>query len=505
MKSILGKVDKTIFGSSVVVYSLIFLFILCFPKVAEGVVNSVLNFTLSTVGWVYILAYAFIIISFLIIGLSKYGKIKLGQKDAQPEYSFFSWMGMLFGAGLGVGLVFYGVTEPVSHFMAAPFAQSGTAEAAADAMRTTFFHWSFLPWSSYGIVGLCLGYFIHCKGLPGLISSTFQPMLGTRIKGIPGKVIDSFSLIALICGISMSVGFAATQLTSGLSLQYGVPNSFLAVTSIIIIIGALGTASAMRGIAKGVKIISDVNMYIVIFFVAFTLIFGSTVYLINTFFQSLGNTVFNLPWMLFFTDSFEVVSSHTGFDWVESWTVFYWAWWVAFAPFVGGFLARISKGRTIKEFVLACVFVPGLLCCLWFTLFGGEAIHMTLFEGSDVCAVVASDINNSLFVFLRELPLSGFTVPLSIILIITLIVTSVNSSTYVAGTLSSGGNAEPSLGLRGFWGVFIALNAILFFSIGGLDTLKNTAIVFAFPFIIIIVFMVINLFKELKTCDLEEK
>ena len=406
-------------------------------------------------------------------------------------------MGMLFGAGLGVGLVFYGVTEPVSHFMTAPYAESSTAQAAADAMRTTFFHWSFLPWASYGIVGLCMGYFSHRKNLPGLVSSTFQPMLGDRISKTPGKIIDAFSLIAVICGVSMSVGFAATQLASGLELQYGIPNSFMTVAIIVVIIGLLATISAMKGVAKGIKIISDANMYIVLFFLAFTLIFGSTVFLITTFFQSFGDMVFNFPWLLFFGDSFEIVSANTGFDWVESWTIFYWAWWVAFAPFVGGFLAQISKGRTIREFVIACILVPGMLCCIWFTFFGGEAIHMTLFEGSDVCAVAAADLNNSLFVFLKELPISGFTVPLAIVLIITLIVTSVNSSTYVAGTLSAGGDFVPSLGLRAFWGIFIALNSILFFSIGGLDTLKNTAIVFAFPFIIITVLMVVNLWKDL--------
>lgn len=498
---ILGKIDKTIFGTSVLIYALIFLFILISPKMAEAVVNSVMDFTLSAVGWVYILAYAFITVSFLIIGLSKYGKLKLGKQESKPEYSFFSWMGMLFGAGLGVGLVYYGVTEPVSHFMTAPFAESGTAEAAADAMRTTFFHWSFLPWASYGIVGLCIGYFSHRKGLPGLVSSAFQPMLGEKISKTPGKIIDAFSLIAVICGVSMSVGFAATQLASGLSMQYGLPNNFVTVAIIVLTIGVLATVSAMSGVAKGVKLISDSNMYIVLFFLAFTFIFGSTVFLINTFFQSMGNMVFNLPWLLFFADSFETVSSQTGFDWVESWTIFYWAWWVAFAPFVGGFLAQISKGRTIREFVFACLFVPGVLCCIWFTFFGGEAIHMTLFEGSQVCAAAAADLNNSLFVFLKELPVSGFTIPLAILLIITLIVTSVNSATCVAGTFSSGGDFTPSLGLRAFWGVFIALNSILFFSIGGLDTLKNTAIVFAFPFILIMVFMVLNLFKDLKNCD----
>ncbi len=504
---ILGKVDKTIFGTSVLIYTLIFIFILVTPSVASTVISSVMDFTLTTVGWVYILAYAFIIISFLGIGLSKYGKLKLGKQDEKPQYSFFSWMGMLFGAGLGVGLVFYGVNEPVSHFMSAPFAVSGTAEAAADAMRTTFYHWSFLPWASYGIVGLSMGYFSHRKGLPSLVSSSFQPMLGDKISKTPGKIIDVFSLIAIICGISMSVGFAATQITAGLNLMYNVPNTFLVIAGIVIFIGLAGTLSAISGLAKGIKYISDGNMYIVILLLVFTFIFGSSMYLINTFFQSMGDLVFNLPWIMFFADSFGTVANNVGFNWVGGWTVFYWAWWVAFAPFVGGFLAQISKGRTIREFVLACTFVPGILCCIWFTFFGGEAIHMSLFEGSDVCTRAAADSVSSLFIFLKELPFSSISIIVAFVLIITLIVTSVNSATYFAGTLSSGGEYVPSLGLRGFWGSFIVLNAILFIWMGGLDILKNTAIVLAFPFIIITVFMIINLFKDLRKAyknDFEE-
>ncbi len=497
----LGKIDKTVFGIAVIVYTCIFLFILLAPSAAETAIVALQNFTLNSVGFVYILAYAFIIITFLWIGLGRYGKLKLGKEGDKPEYSFFSWMGMLFGAGLGVGLVFYGVTEPVSHFMAAPFAASGTADAAADAIRTTFYHWSFLPWSVYGIVGLSMGYFLHRKGLPSLVSSSFQPMLGDRIGKMPGKVIDAFSLIAVVCGVSMSLGFAGTQLVSGISLQYGLSNTFATICIATIVIGILSTVSAISGVEKGIKFISDSNMYIVIFFLIFTLVFGSTSFLIGLLFEGFGDMITKLPWMMFFMDSFGKVEANVGYNWIGGWTIMYWAWWVAFAPFVGGFLASISKGRSIREFVLACTFVPGILCCIWFTFFGGEAIAMDLFKGKGIGEVIMANTDNSLFVFLKELPISAVTIPIAMLLIITLIVTSVNSATYVAGQFSGGGDNVPSLGIRAFWGTFIVVNALLFISIGGLSTLKNVAIVLAFPFILITVLMVINLIKDLRQTE----
>jgi glycine betaine transporter len=491
-----GKINKTIFGVAVVLYLCLFLFIALAPGIAGKTIGVFMDFTLNTVGFVYIAVFLFILAAFLAIGLSRFGKIRLG--EGKPEFSFFSWMGLLFGAGLGVGLVFYGVSEPVTHFMTAPFAESGTAKAASEAMRTTFFHWTFLPWGCYGAIGLCMAYFLHCKGLPTLVSSSFKPMLGEGTQKMPGRIIDAFSLVALVCGVAMSLGFATVQLVSGLNLQYGIPNTFLVICSAAVIIGILATVSAISGVDKGIKYISDGNMYIVLFFLLFTLGFGSTSWLVKSFFENTGNLLANLPWMIFFMDSYGEVAENTGFNWLGSWTIMYWAWWVAFAPFVGGFLARISKGRTIREFVLACVFVPGLLCCLWFTFFGGSAIAMDLFGNKGIGETIMVNTDNSLFVFLAELPISVFTIPLSMLLIVTLIVTSVNSATYVAGQFSAGGDYVPSLGIRAFWGVFIVINALMFIHIGGLPTLKNAAIVLAFPFSIIAMLMVVNLVKDLR-------
>lgn len=500
---LMKKIDKPIFLTATIVYLLIFAFIVFVPNAGEMVTNA-MNFTLYNVGELYILAYAFFLIVLLVTAFSRYGKLKLGKEDDQPEYSFMSWIAMLVGAGIGCGLIFYGVNEPMTHFMISPYAEPGTAEAARDAIRLTFYHWGFMPWSAYAITGLCVGWFVYKRGLPNLISSGFYPMLGNKVNKVPGKIIDAFSLIAVVCGVSMSTGFAAVQFSSGLKTVYGVPDSTWVIFGVVIAVGILGTFSALKGVAKGIKIVSDVNMYLIYFFIVFTLICGASVFMIQSLFQGIGDMLYHLPETIFFADAYGQVEEFVGFDWVNSWTVFYWAWWVAFAPFVGGFLAKISKGRTIREFILSCVFVPGLLCFVWFSFFGADALHMSLFEGSDIAQKAIADIDSSMFFYLQELPLSKVTVPVSMALIITLIVTSLNSGTFMAGEYSMGQNGEPTLGIRAFWGVFVVVNTCLFISLGGLDTLKYTAIVLAFPFLLILLVMILNLFKDMKSYYKEE-
>ncbi|MBQ6810678.1 MAG: BCCT family transporter [Firmicutes bacterium] len=492
-----GKIDKTIFGVSVVVYLLIFAFIVLYPAAAD-VITNIMNYTLYNVGIIYVIAYAFFFVILLVIGFSKYGKIKLGKPEDKPEFSFMSWIAMLVGAGIGCGFIFYAVNEPITHFMTSPYAEAGSIEAARDAMRLTMYHWGFLPWGAYTITGLCVAWFVYKRGLPNLISSGFYPMLGDKVTKGPGKIIDAFSLIAVVCGVSMSVGFAAVQFSSGLKTIYGVPDSIWVTFGVVALIAVLGTLTAMKGVEKGIKVVSDINIYLIYFFIAFVLICGSTIFMIKATFQGIGDMIAALPQQIFFSDAYGQTTETVGFDWVGGWTVFYWAWWVAFAPFTGGFLAKISKGRTVKQFCLACVFVPALIAFIWFGFFGSDALHLSLFEGSDIAQKAVADIDSSLFFYLQELPLSAVTVPLAMALIITLIVTSINSGTFMAGEYSMGQNGEPTLGIRAFWGIFIGLNTCLFISLGGLPTLKYTAVVLAFPFLILLIIMIVNLFMDMK-------
>lgn len=505
MNKLLGDVDKTIFGGAAAIYLALFIFIIAVPQTAEKAINGTLNFTLNQLGWIYLLSFSLIFILLMILAFSKFGSVKLGRPEDKPAYSFASWIGMLYGAGLGVGLVFFGVYEPMSHFVNPPFAESGTIQAAGDAMRISFFHWGFHPWAMYTATGLAMAYFSHRRGLPGRISSSFEPMLG--IKGLNSgvaKVIDIFSMVAILCGVATSVGFAGAQFSSGLASQYGLNENIVMVAVVVAIIAFLSTASAMKGVAKGIKIISDGNMVVVLVLIAFVLLAGPTMYQFNTLFETFGDYLNKLPGMSFFLDANNSVADKAGYNWVGGWSVMYFAWWVAFAPFVGGFLSDISKGRTIREFILACVFVPAVLCFIWFTCFGGSAIHLTLTEAISTGKEMASNSNESLFIFLRELPISSITIVLAMVLIMTLIITSVNSATYVMGVMSSGAKStEPSLGIRAFWGTFMGVNAILFLWVGGMQTLRNSSMVGALPFMIILLLMLVNMIRSLKREEAE--
>lgn len=503
---LLKGIDKTIFGVSAILFIALFAFILIVPNTAYNAITAAMNYTYSDLGWVYLLVYAAALCLCLFIGLSKYGKIKLGDPEDKPQYSLMSWIGMLMGAGIGCGLVFYGVNEPVTHFVTAPFADPETAAAARDAMRLTMLHWGFLPWGIYTATGLCMGWFMYKRNLPNLISSTLYPMLGDKIYGWQGKIIDIFAILAVVCGVAMSTGFAGIQFVTGLSGVYGVANNFTMQAAAIAIFCALGTFTAVKGVEKGIKIVSDINLYLIYGVLAFAIIFGSTMFIFKTALQSVGDLLFNTPWEMVFTDSFGQTTEQIGWDWVGGWTVFYWAWWGAFAPFTGGFLAKISRGRTLKQFCLASIFIPTVICFFWFSALGGNAMHDTLLGVSNIAVEAAANKEMSLFLYLQELPIPMVTIPVSIALIITLIVTSINSATYCISDFCLGHNGgESPFVIRLFWGIFIALFSILFLFIGGLQTLQNTAMVFAFPLILIIGLALINLMKDMKVVYAEEE
>lgn len=499
MNKLLGDVDKTIFGGAAAIYLALFVFIISVPQTAERVISASLDFALNQLGWIYLLSFSLIFIFLMILAFSRFGRIKLGKPDDQPEYSFFGWASMLFIAGLGVGLVFFGVYEPVSHFYHSPFAVDQTPEAAAVAMRTTFFHWGFHPWAMYTSAGLAMAYFQHRRGLPGRVSSAFEPMLGREgLNGLTAKIIDIFAMVAILCGVATSIGFAGNQFSAGLISQYGFEKSDALVAGAIILICGLATASALKGVAKGIKVLSDFNLYIVLALIAFMIVAGPTMYQFNIFFETFGDYINYFPRQSFFLDANGVVADKMGYNWVGGWSVMYFAWWVSFAPFVGGFLATISKGRTIREFILACVTVPAILCFIWFTSFGGSAIYLDMTKAISTGAEIAASSPEALFILLKDLPLSSITIFLAMVLIIILITTSVNSATYVMGTMSSGAkSSEPSLGLRGFWGTFMAVNALLFLWVGGMQTLRNSSMLGALPFMIILLLMLFNMFRAL--------
>lgn len=495
MRRLTGHIDPVIFGVSAALYTALFLFIIIMPGPAGRAIKAALDYTFDSFGWLYLSGAAFLLVSLFLVAASRLGDLKLGQPGDEPEYSFVSWMGMLFGAGMGVGLLYFSVNEPMTHFLHAPFTESGTREAAQESLRLCFFHWGLHPWSFYCAAGLAMAYFQHRRGLPDRISSCLEPLLGRRrLNGTLAKVIDIFAIVATLCGVSTSAGFAASQFSAGLARQYGLTHSLGLVAAVIVVFGLLATLSAMRGVAKGIKVISDLNLWLVLALLVFIAVVGPFRHNLNMMLETLGLYADKFVASSLFLDAKGALAQKMGLNWVGSWTVSYFAWWLAFGPFVGGFLANISKGRTVRQFILACLFTPALVCVVWFSFYGGTALDWALADklGLATAQAIAADSDTSLFIFLAQAPLPGLTSVVALALSLTLIVTSMNSGAYVLAVMSSGGDqAEPTMAVRGFWGAFMSINALLFLWVGGMQALRNSSMLAALPFLVIILLMML--------------
>ncbi|KAA0546110.1 BCCT family transporter [Bacillus sp. BGMRC 2118] len=446
-------------------------------------------FFLSQFGWFYQLAATFFIIFALFLVFSKYGKIKLGKDEDQPEFNRVTWFAMLFSAGMGIGLLFFGVSEPMSHFMNPPMGEGGTPEAAKLAMRYTFLHWGFHAWAIYATIALILAYFKFRKGLPGLMSATLYPILGDKVKGPIGITIDVIAVFATIFGVAASLGLGAQQINSGLSYLFGIPNTFPIQLIIITIVTVLFILSASTGIQKGIKYLSNANMGLAVILFIGVLFLGPTVFLLSFFVSTLGEYIQNLPSMGLRLAPFNEERS----SWIQGWTIFYWAWWIAWAPFVGTFIARVSKGRTVREFVLAVLIIPSLVCAIWFSVFGGTAIHFDINFGTDIAS---QSLETALFYMYEQLPLTGILTIVTLVLISTFFITSADSATFVLGVQTSHGSINPNNFIKVTWGILLSLSAIVLMVSGGLNAMQTAIIVSAFPLTIILIAMCISLIKE---------
>jgi len=343
----------------------------------SAVASAALGFLIDAFGWVFILATFAFLVFVIFLAFSRYGRIKLGTDDDEPEFRTSSWVAMMFSVGMGIGLMFYGVAEPISHMSAPPngLAKPGTEAAAGLAMEYSYFHWALHPWAIYAVVGLSLAYFTFRKGKRNLISSAFYPILGNRVDGPAGKAIDTLAIFATLFGTATSLGLGALQINGGLNYLWDVPNSTAVAILVIAVMTALFILSAVSGVHRGIQWLSNVNMVLAVVLVLFLLVVGPTVFILNTFTESIGGYVSNLVPMSFRTAAFSDA------DWLASWTIFYWAWWISWTPFVGTFIARISKGRTIREFILGVLVVPSVVTFVWFGVLGGTAINLELSGG----------------------------------------------------------------------------------------------------------------------------
>ncbi|WP_050182438.1 glycine betaine uptake BCCT transporter [Domibacillus robiginosus] len=482
---------SVVFYISAAIIGLLVLIGVIMPEKLEIVTGSLQAFIVDAFGWYYLIVVLFFVVICLYLLVSPVGRIKLGKPEDKPEFSRPTWIAMLFSAGVGIGLVFYGTAEPISHYaVSSPTGETGTDQAMKDAMRFTFFHWGIHAWAIYGIVALCLAYFTFRKGELSIISATLKPVIGKHTTGALGTVIDVVAVIATVIGVATTLGFGAVQINGGLAYLFDVPSTITNQFFIILVVTVLFMISALTGLGKGIKILSNANMLLAGALFLLLFILGPTLFTLNLFTDTIGQYIQGLVSM-----SLRIAPlNEENRSWINSWTIFYWAWWIAWSPFVGIFIARVSKGRTIREFVTYVLLAPSLISFIWFSVFGGSAM---LLEHDGVTSISKLATEESLFGVLAHYPMSGIVSILAIILIGTFFITSADSGTYVLGMMTTNGSQNPSNRIKITWGALLTIMALVLLYSGGLQALQNTMIVAALPFSIVMVLMTISLVKSL--------
>ncbi|MEU5217667.1 BCCT family transporter [Streptomyces sp. NPDC020807] len=458
--------------------------------------SSALDWVLSNFAWLFVVAADTFLVLCVVIALSRFGRIRLGADDSEPEFTNLAWIAMMFSAGMGIGLMFYGVGEPLQHFLSPPpasGAQAGTGEAARTAMEYSFFHWTLTPWAIYGIAGLALAYAGFRKGRGNRLSSAFVPLMGERrANSWPGKAIDLLAVFATVFGTATSLGLGALQVAEGLNITMDVENSTATQLIIIVSLSAAFVLSAFSGLHKGVKWLSTLNIVLAGCLMVFVFLLGPTVYILDTIPASVGGYLHDLLPMASQTGAFSDP------DWLGAWTIFYWAWWLSWAPFVGTFIARISRGRTIREFLVGVLLVPSGATVVWFCVMGGTAIRLETTGAADLAGAVKDGAEASLFAMLEALPIGTVTSVLAMILVMTYFITSADSASLVMGSLTSRGSLHPPTWLVVTWGILMAAVAAVLLVVGGLNSLQTATILVALPFVVVMLALCWALVRELR-------
>ncbi|WP_404407495.1 BCCT family transporter [Jeotgalibacillus malaysiensis] len=457
--------------------------------------NAAFGFTTQSFGWLYLLAVFFFVIFLIFLALSRYGRVRLGEDDERPDYPFFTWIGMLFSAGFGVSLVFWGIAEPMSHFYTSPEAgvEPLTEEAARLSMAYSFFHWGISQWSTFAIVGLIIAYFQFRRKTNGLISTSLSPMIKEgKMKQPLNQTIDILAVIATVMGVATSLGLGILQINGGLNSVFDIPNNAFVQVMITLVLTALFLLSTTTGIDKGIKWLSNINLGAALVLMLFVFFVGPTIFILETFVLGLGDYITN-----FVRYSLRLQPYVEG-TWVRDWTIFYWAWVIAWSPFVGAFIARVSRGRTIREFVVGVLIVPPAIAILWIAVFGGTALHLDLFQGTSIAEAVNNDVTSALFSTFDQLPFSTVLSVLSVLLILTFLITSADSATYIISSMTTSGGLNPPLVVRIVWGVLLGSISAVLLVASGLEGLQTASLVSALPFTIILIFMIITLFTLLR-------
>ncbi|WP_138419630.1 glycine betaine uptake BCCT transporter [Aquibacillus sediminis] len=481
-----------VFYISLFILSLLVITGIIIPDTLEAITSNIQAIFSDAFGWYYLFLVTIILVVCIYLLISPIGRIKLGNQDEKPEFSRPTWIAMLFSAGMGIGLVFYGTSEPISHYaISSPTGEVGTDQAIKDALRFTFLHWGIHAWGVYAIVALAIAYFHFRHNKLGLISATLYPIFGDKVKGKTGKAIDVFSVLATVLGVATSLGFGAVQINGGLSYLFELPKTVWMQFIIIAIVTVLFLISAWSGLGKGIKILSNANMFLAGALFLLMFVAGPTLFLLNLFTDTVGSYIQTLPEM-----SFRIAPLNEDIrGWINGWTIFYWAWWIAWSPFVGIFIARVSKGRSIREFVFFVLLIPSVVIFLWFSIFGGAAISL---EHNGIAEISTLTAEESLFGVFSNYPFSLVTSITAMVLIGSFFITSADSGTYVLGMMTTNGSHSPGNAVKFTWGILLSTIALVLLYTGGLQALENMMIIAALPFSVIIAMMAISLMKALR-------
>lgn len=480
------------YPASALVIALV-LFAALAPELADSLFKQLQGTIVTNAGWFYVLAVALILLTVTFLGLSRYGEIKLGPDHSTPDYSNVTWFAMLFSAGMGIGLMFFGVAEPVMHFMAPPVGDAQTVAAAREAMKITFFHWGLHAWAIYAIVALILAFFSYRHGLPLTLRSALYPLIGERIYGPIGHAVDVFAVIGTVFGVATSLGYGVMQVNAGLNHLFDVPVGV--TTQIMLIIGVtlLAIISVTTGLDKGIRLLSELNMGLAVLLVVVILLLGPTVFLLQAFVQNTGAYAADIVSHTFNLFAYEKT------DWIGGWTILYWGWWMSWAPFVGLFIARVSRGRTIREFALGVLFVPTGFTLLWMTVFGNSAIELILNQGQAALGeAVSNDVALALFAFLEHFPFSGLLSIVAMVMVVVFFVTSSDSGSMVVDMLCSRGHDNTPLWQRVYWAAGEGVVAAVLLLAGGLGALQTMTIASALPFAVVLLVATYGLIKALR-------
>jgi len=487
-----ARINKPVFFvASALIFTLVVVSAL-WPEAANILFKKTLGVILKYGSWYYVSVVALVFLSVIFFAVSRYGDIKLGPDHSEPDYSYTSWMAMLFSAGMGIGIMFFGVAEPVMHYLNPPSGEGATVVAAREAMKITFFHWGLHAWAIYAVVGLILSYFSFRQGLPLTLRSALHPLIGDRIYGPIGHAVDIFAILGTVFGVATSLGLGVAQINAGLAHSFGLTDSINVQVFIIVFVTGLALISVLSGLDKGIKRLSEINLSLAVVMAILVLILGPTLFLIQSLVENTGAYLAEIVSKTFNLYTYKPT------DWLGGWTIFYWGWWISWSPFVGIFIARISRGRTIREFCLGVTLVPTAVTLFWLTVFGNSAIDLIMNQGQQALAdAVNANTAVALFEFYNYLPFSTLLSLLGVLMVVIFFVTSADSGALVVNMLAAGGNDNTPAWQRVYWTCTMGIVAIILLMAGGLGALQSAAIATALPFSVILIFSIYGLTRAL--------